>query len=304
MTHGDIVNINEGKIEENEFSDFAFPSLETIKLGKNKKSDAEWKIISQQIKTEATEIYPAPEIIEQQTRVDVIQEKIKNHPLTKWKSPTQLLKLNKHRIELKKKLHRSQRLLQQHKSNKSYYWQDFLNLIKVLREFQALEEYKPTYLGEVCATIRGENELWLGLILVSEHLEQLPPHNLAGAISAFITEPPRPDTWTNYQVSPEVWEVIQPLKKVRKRLIKTQMNHDVEVLVLLELDLVGLVEKWALGVEWLELCENTSLDEGDIVRILRRTVDVLWQIPQVPEISPILVQNAKEAIRMLKRFPI
>jgi len=304
MSHGDVAEINQTKLEESEFQDLILPDLQNMKLGKGKKADPELKNISQQIKVKAIEIYPAPELIEQQTRIDVVQEKVKNHPLTKWKSPAQLMKRHKHRLEIQKKLYRSQRSLQQHKAHGSYYWQDFLNLIKVLRDFEALDEYNPTPLGEASATIRGENELWLGLILVSGCLDDLLPHHLAGAISAFITEPSRPDTWSNFQVSTQVWEVVQPLQKIRKKLIKTQMNHDVEVLVLLELELVGLVEEWASGIDWLELCQNTSLDEGDIVRILRRTVDVLWQIPQVPRISPILSDNAKQAIKMLKRFPI
>ena len=67
---------------------------------------------------------------------------------------------------------------------------------------------------------------------------------------------------------------------------------------------MGLVEQWALGGDWQELCENTSLDEGDLVRLLRRTVDILWQIPQTPGISGYLITTAKEAIALLKRFPI
>jgi len=48
----------------------------------------------------------------------------------------------------------------------------------------------------------------------------------------------------------------------------------------------------------------TSLDEGDIVRLLRRTIDILWQIPQIPRVSPYLRENANRAIALLKRFPI
>ena len=60
----------------------------------------------------------------------------------------------------------------------------------------------------------------------------------------------------------------------------------------------------ALGIEWNELCEATNLAEGDIVRMLRRTIDVLWQIPQIPNISGTLLNNARDAISSMKRFPI
>ncbi|MEL6903522.1 MAG: hypothetical protein AAFP07_21510, partial [Cyanobacteria bacterium J06606_4] len=59
-----------------------------------------------------------------------------------------------------------------------------------------------------------------------------------------------------------------------------------------------------LDVEWTELCENTSLDEGDIVRILRRTLDFLSQIPHVPYLSEALRSTARQAAYLLNRFPV
>jgi superfamily II RNA helicase len=59
-----------------------------------------------------------------------------------------------------------------------------------------------------------------------------------------------------------------------------------------------------LGVEWTELCAKTSLDEGDVVRMLRRTVDILSQIPYVPTVSNSLKRNAVRAIQLLDRFPV
>ena len=69
-------------------------------------------------------------------------------------------------------------------------------------------------------------------------------------------------------------------------------------------ELVGIVENWALEISWTELCSNTNLDEGDIVRMLRRTVDLLSQIPYVPHASDALQANARRAIQLIDRFPI
>jgi superfamily II RNA helicase len=68
--------------------------------------------------------------------------------------------------------------------------------------------------------------------------------------------------------------------------------------------MVALVEQWALGVTWTELCNNTSLDEGDVVRLLRRTLDFLSQIPYVPHVSEALRQNARRAMYLIDRFPV
>jgi superfamily II RNA helicase len=218
---------------------------------------------------------------------------------------------------LQEKLHKIQLQYQKHKSNQSYYWDDFLSLIKVLQEFEALTEFTPTSLGQAAATIRGDNELWLALAFMSGELDVLEPHHLAAAVCALVTETPRADTWCDYPPPSEVLEALgvkkrQPdkesktsiLREIRPHLFQTQHRYGVSLPIWREYELIGISEQWALGIDWVELCENTSLDEGDLVRILRRTIDVLWQIPQVPYLSSTLVNNAKTAVSMMKRFPI
>jgi superfamily II RNA helicase len=160
-------------------------------------------------------------------------------------------------------------------------------------------------LGQACAAIRGDNELWLGLSLMSAEFDELDPHHLAAACAALVTEVSRPDSWTHYSLSPEVLAPLDNLQKgLRRRLFQVQRKHDTAIPIWLERDLVTLVEQWALGVEWLELISHTSLDEGDVVRILRRTLDFLSQIPHVPHVSDSLRRNACRAMQLIDRFPV
>jgi superfamily II RNA helicase len=127
----------------------------------------------------------------------------------------------------------------------------------------------------------------------------------------------RGDTWVAYNPSLEVLDVLGLQKieelsshpelelwEIRRQLYQAQTRRDIAMPVWLERDLIGLSQAWCEGVSWDEICANTTLDEGDIVRILRRTVDVLAQIPQIPHISYNLVQNAQEASEKMKRFPV
>jgi len=57
-------------------------------------------------------------------------------------------------------------------------------------------------------------------------------------------------------------------------------------------------------VSWSDLIANTSLDEGDVVRIMRRTVDLLAQIPYCEAISEQLRSNARAALKAINRFPV
>jgi superfamily II RNA helicase len=301
-----------GAIDKLDLSD-----LENIKLGKSKKGNEATATVSETIASFYSPPDIAKEVREQQQRLDEVQSRLDSHPLEKHPDPIHILKRHRQRVELQEQLHKSQLKYQKHQLNKSYYWEDFLNLIDVLREFNALDAYEPTRLGKVAATIRSDNELWIALALTSGELERLEPQQLAAALAALITETPRPDSWCEYLPSQAVIEALgvkkrdpeeglstSSLRDTRPHLFQIQRRYNVSLPVWREYELVGLVEQWTQGQDWQELCASTNLDEGDIVRMLRRTVDLLWQIPQIPDISEILENHARLAIAGMKRFPV
>jgi superfamily II RNA helicase len=318
VTNTDIFDINYGFFPTDELESINLPELDPNRLGKGPKGDEITAKIVAQLPNYTLPLDEAPEVLAQQKKVNKVEKKLDKHPLNELDNPTHIIKRHKHRTKLRRELYKHEAIYRKHESSRSYYWHDFLNLIEVLREFKALEEYHPTFLGEVSAVIRGENELWLGLALISGKLDNLAPHHFAAAMSALITETPRPDSWTDYQQTPEVLAAFGfttsednpieaasiSLREIRRQLIQTQNEYGLTIPVWLECKFIGCIENWALGVSWQELCENTSLDEGDLVRILRRTVDVLWQIPQIPGLTEDLKDKAREAIALIKRFPV
>ncbi|AFZ19571.1 DEAD/DEAH box helicase [Allocoleopsis franciscana] len=251
----------------------------------------------------------APEVFTQAKVVEAVKDQLDNHPLHYWGNPGNLIKRHKRRLALQEEIHQHQA---QYRENQAHHWQEFLNLIEVLRAFGCLDNVTPTPLGKATAAIRGDNELWLGLALMSGEFDHLDPHHLAGAMCALVTETPRPDSWTNYLPPEPAIEALVHLKGTRQSLLKLQYRYDISWPIWPEykfLDkivggLMGLVEQWALGISWTDLCANTSLDEGDVVRILRRTVDILSQIPHVPAVPNSLRANAIRAIQLLDRFPV
>lgn len=243
----------------------------------------------------------APEVHTQLQRTQAVETQMQNHPVHQWGNRATLLKRQKriHAIHTELKDRREKLDRQSHR-----YWEAFLDLIDILRHFGCLDELTPTELGQATAAIRGDNELWLGLALTSGEFDSLEPHHLAAACAALVTEVSRPDSWTRYEVSAPVEEALGGLRNTRHSLFKLQRRHEVVLPIWLEYEFISLVEQWALGVEWTELCENTSLDEGDVVRILRRTLDFLSQIPHVPHIQSYLKRNAVRAIQLIDRFPV
>ena len=311
--NADVTEINPGTLTDSEIAEIALPPLDNVKLGKWLKGDEFTALIVKQISDRIIPSTPAVEVTEQQQKLDRLQREIDSHPMQQVDNPNQLLKKYQKRLQLRDKLHKTQIKYQKQKLNQSYYWEEFLSLIDVLQEFEALKEYSPSFLGQAAATIRGDNELWLALVFVSGELEHLEPHHLAATVCALITETPRADVWSDFPPPPEVLEVLgvnkstessSAIREIRTRLFQVQRRHGVGLPVWREYGLVGLCEQWALGMNWQDLCDSVSLAEGDIVRMLRRTVDVLSQIPQIPNISSTLSNNAREANAMMKRFPI
>jgi superfamily II RNA helicase len=292
--------------------DLVPPAEMALKLGSSRKGSEETLAIAQRIPPLSSDSDLAPEVQTQQEQVDTIERQIQTHPAHQLGNPTQLLKRQQRMEKLLEEIRDRQGKLDKQSER---YWNEFLSLMEILQHFDCLEEmlsqadseayeWKPTALGQVAAAIRGDNELWLGLALASGELDQLDPHHLAAACSALVTEVSRPDNWARYTASPEVDDALRELRGVRRQLIQIQYRRQVALPVWMESDWSGLVEQWALGTEWAELCNHTSLDEGDVVRILRRTLDFLSQIPHVPHLADDLKRNAYRAIQLLDRFPV
>ncbi|MDL5056637.1 DEAD/DEAH box helicase [Geitlerinema calcuttense] len=273
-----------------------------LKLGQSRSGSEETLRVAQQI-PHPPSIEMAPEVQAQLERVTEVQGAIAAHPIHQLRDRSALLKRTARVSEIERELRDRTSKLERLQSR---HWEEFLNLIYVLQEFEALsDELLPTPIGQAAAAIRGDNELWLGLALMSEEFEHLTPPMLAAACAALVTEEPRPDSWVNFETSSPVIEALAALQReLRRPLIQRQRRHDVVLPVWLEYELIAIVEQWALGIEWTQLCENTSLDEGDVVRLLRRTLDFLSQLPHVPRLNRQIKDNAREAIALINRFPI
>ncbi len=243
----------------------------------------------------------APEVKAQREKVEAVAAKLAENPVGQMDNPKAVVKQRKRLKKLEADL--SDRI-RKYDNHTHHYWQEFVSLMQVLENFECLEDNAPTEIGQLCAAIRGDNELWLGMALSSGEFDALEPQQFAAACAGILMENNRPDTWLRYQPTYPVLEALGQLRSLRRRIFQEQRRQDIQIPVWFEENLIALVEQWALEVEWSELCENTSLDEGDIVRILRRTLDFLSQIPHVPYLSEAVRSNARQAAFLINRFPV
>ncbi|MEI7474426.1 MAG: DEAD/DEAH box helicase [bacterium] len=187
---------------------------------------------------------------------------------------------------------------------KDIYWRQFLNLVGVMNEMGYLNDNFPTSLGLTAAASRTENELFFTEIIMSGMLEYMSPSELAGFVSAISTEESRNQFWYKLQPSDKVRESVFEAKNIMKLLSKMQKKYDVNTIINLNPAYSAFLEFWVEGGDWDEMLKGVDLDEGDIVRAFKRSVDLLRQLTVIPGVSKNVADTASKAISMINRDPI
>ena len=281
--------------------DLTPPSDLVAAPGKSRKGDETTAAVIAQMPQLPDLEEQAPEVKAQRDKVEAVKARLSENPVGKLSNPKAVVKQQK---RLRRLLEELSDRTQKYDNQTHRYWLEFVSLMQILENFECLEDDGPTELGQMCAAIRGDNELWLGLALASGEFDALEPQQFAAACAGILMENNRPDTWIRYEPTAPVIEALEGLRNLRRRIFQEQRRQDIQIPVWLDYDLIAIVEQWGLEAEWQELCDNTSLDEGDIVRILRRTLDLLSQIPHVPYLSAEVRTTARQAAFLINRFPV
>jgi hypothetical protein len=160
-----------------------------------------------------------------------------------------------------------------------------------------------TPLGETCAKLRGENELWLGAALSSERVIGLSPERVAGVAGALCCDSNRPTSCV-YGPSEELETVLESLEPYGSEIASLQFENNMDAPVNLSKPVAALVEAWAAGSSWDQVRGDTNLDEGDIARVFRRTAELLAQVPRARTIPAETRRAAAKAATLVLRPPI
>lgn len=189
-------------------------------------------------------------------------------------------------------------------NEKDIYWNKFKNHRAVLTKLGYLENDFPTEKGMLCSTIRAENELYIAEMLLSGILDDLTPAQLSAVVCSVITEDLRGDVFPSQPLSHPTRKALNQLKNVRKKIAVVQRDYDIDTEMYINSYYSPLIEMWFEGLSWEELTGMTQSSEGDVVRVFKRTIDILRQIANAQYINPQLNETAKDAIKAILREPI
>jgi superfamily II RNA helicase len=181
------------------------------------------------------------------------------------------------------------------------YWHTFEALANILRTKGYLNANTPSKLGRLAIGIRGTNELFLSEVALSGALTGLKPHQFAAVLTALVTEPGRQQENVRSRVSPEVDLALDEINHIARALFRLQRDFDVEIPIEFSPVFSPLTELWAQSATWDEMRMASLFDEGDIVRSLRRTVDLCRQFARAPGMPDNVVALALATEPLLAR---
>ncbi|MBE7704494.1 MAG: DEAD/DEAH box helicase [Cyanobacteria bacterium SIG29] len=187
---------------------------------------------------------------------------------------------------------------------KDIYWNKFLAHKDILERIGYIENGVPTDAGVTCSMVRAENELFLSEIILKGVLDELQPYELASVICALVTEDLRSDVYPNQPISKNTRKALNRIKEIRKKIAILQRDYDITTEMYINSYYSPLMEQWVLETPWEDIAKQVDSSEGDIVRIFKRTVDVLRQLTILPNLSEELKQNAKDAINAILKEPV
>lgn len=186
--------------------------------------------------------------------------------------------------------------------SRTSYWRQFVALEAVLSEVGYMVDHRPTWEGEMVASFRATNILLLGEIVLSGILEELEPAELAGVASSLVLGDARISMMRPLEPSKNAEWTIQAVCAIASDVEALQERYDVHVPVLINSTFSGITEFWCRGTSWRDVREFLGDEnEGDLIKNMRRTLDVLRQFERAPRVSERLAELCRQAEELLDR---
>ncbi len=175
-------------------------------------------------------------------------------------------------------------------------WHRFQEKAEVLQQFGYLTPTcQLTEEGEWARLIRIDHSLLITELIRAEAFSGAEPQVLAGVLASIAHDDDRPGAF------PRCSSGLSSLLGQVRRLAQALAPH--EDPPLLRADVAALAERWIgdASLTWIGLCRTTTMAEGDIYRLLARTLEFLSQVHSLSATHPGLAETASKAMKNLRR---
>ena len=186
------------------------------------------------------------------------------------------------------------------------YWDQFLRVARVLEHFGYLKAGVLSPEGRLVAALRHDNELLVARVLFSGILDSLKAAELAAMLSCLSEEPREAEprhAWLFLTQNPHLQKRLKAMGHLAQELLRVQQSHQVSLPVSIHVGYLAASYRWASGEEdWTQLVqESYGGHEGDLIRALRRLIDLCRQLAESPEAESRIREQLWQAVASVDR---
>jgi superfamily II RNA helicase len=189
---------------------------------------------------------------------------------------------------------------------KNAYWQEFCRVVAVLERFGAVQDGKLLAKGQLISGLRHDNELLVAEMVDRGILEDTTLAEAAALCSCLIEESRSGDAAVArlfLKKRPKLKRKLQELESLAHTVLEVQRHHHLPMPVGVSTGFMPSVFRWASGEDdWTGIVEGSfGGHEGDLIRALRRLIDVLRQLGEASEVPPTIQAMLARAARVVDR---
>jgi ATP-dependent RNA helicase HelY len=189
---------------------------------------------------------------------------------------------------------------------RSALWQEFLRVTEVLDAFDAVQKGELRPKGRLIAALRHDHELLVAEAVHRGVFDGAGPAEVAALVSC-LTEEARSGEAAPAKVflkqHPRLRRRIRQMEEAAEGIITVQRRVGLFRPATVQAGFVPAVFRWASGDDdWPRIvAEAFGGHEGDLIRAMRRLIDLLRQLAEAPEVPGSLADAARSAARTLDR---
>ena len=185
-------------------------------------------------------------------------------------------------------------------------WQEYRRVLEVLDAFDAVQGGVLRPKGELVASLRHDHELLVAEIVYRGALDDASPAEVAALVSCLIEEARSAEDEPSRRLlreRPRLRRRVRLMEEAAEAITAVQRRVGLHRPARVQSGFVAAVFRWASGDDdWARVVAHSfGGHEGDLIRVMRRLIDLLRQLAEGPEVPGGVASAASVAARVLDR---
>jgi ATP-dependent RNA helicase HelY len=185
-------------------------------------------------------------------------------------------------------------------------WQEFRRVLEVLEAFDAVQKGALRPKGELVASLRHDHELLVAEVIQRGVLDDAPTAEVAALVSCLIEEARSAEEEPSRRLlreRPGLRRRVRQMEEAAEAIQAVQRRVGLHRPARVQPGFVAAVLRWASGDDdWGRIVAHSfGGHEGDLIRAMRRLIDLLRQVAEGPEVPGGVASRAGAAARVLDR---